>query len=164
MKIPGWAAAFLAAVVLAAPATAKVEVGKPAPDFTIRTIDGRKIALADLKGKVVIINLWATWCGPCREEMPTLETLQINGEPHGLQILGVLANDPTPGSALKKVQAIIHYPLSTRIGSGYIPIQNAVPTNYIIDRKGVIRYARSGALTTKSFAELVVPLLNERVE
>lgn len=143
------------------PAADTLKVGQPAPNFTIRSLDGETIRLSDLKGKVVVINLWATWCAPCRVEMPALDLMQVNGGKHGLQIIGVLVRDPTPKSGLRKLNKVLNYPLAMRIEGKYEPVEGAVPTNYIIDRKGVLRYAKAASLTKEDFAELLVPLINE---
>lgn len=144
-----------------AAALAKAVVGQPAPDFKIKLLDGSKVSLAELRGKVVIINLWATWCGPCKVEMPGLDLMQVNGGKHRLQIIGVLVRDPTRAAGLRKLAKVLHYPLSMWINPVYKPIDGAVPTNYIIDRKGILRYARAASLQPEEFAELIVPLLNE---
>jgi thiol-disulfide isomerase/thioredoxin len=158
-------ALWLAAIAMAAPATARdLVVGQPAPDFRLRLSDGSKVSLADLKGQVIVLNLWATWCGPCKREMPGLDLMQINGAKYGLHVFGVLVLDETSLSSLKPLVKVLHYPLSTYIGGGYVPIRNQIPTNYIIDRKGILRYAKAAALDKEDFANLLVPLLNERAD
>lgn len=64
-------------------------VGQPAPDFQLKTVDGRSIRLSDLKGKVVLVNFWATWCPPCKQEMPSMERLYARLHNQGLEILAV---------------------------------------------------------------------------
>ena len=65
------------------------EVSGPAPDFTLRDASGAPVSLSDLKGQVVMINFWASWCGPCRQEMPLLEAIYQKYEPLGFTLLGV---------------------------------------------------------------------------
>jgi peroxiredoxin len=156
----------LAAMALSAsPAVARqITVGQTAPDFKMKLADGSTVTLADLKGQVVIINLWATWCGPCKQEMPALDQMQVNGGKYGLRIFGVLTMDETPLRALRPIGKVLHYPLASGISGGYAPIGNAVPTNYVIDRAGTIRYAKATALTQDEFIALVLPLLNEHPE
>jgi len=72
-------------------------IGQAAPDFRLKTLDGRTVTLASLRGKVVLLNFWATWCGPCREEMPLLEKLRDELKPQGVEIWGV--TDEPPGLA-----------------------------------------------------------------
>ncbi len=73
--------------------------GKPAPAFTLVTLEGKKVSLADFKGKPVIVNFWATWCGPCKIEMPWFQELEAKYAPQGLVILGIAA-DEAPKSAI----------------------------------------------------------------
>ena len=68
-------------------------VGKPAPDFELETLDGRKVHLSDYKGKAVLLNFWATWCGPCKIEMPWLVDFQKQYQAQGFEILGVAMED-----------------------------------------------------------------------
>lgn len=147
---------------IAPPAEKHPKVGDIAPDFIVFPVEGKKITLADLKGQVVILNLWATWCAPCRKEMPTLDLLQANGGKMGLQVIGIITNDTVTRGQIWSVQKSLRYPLSLKSLSKYPAIGDAVPTNYVIDRKGVIRYALPAALDTKSFAHLVAPLLDEK--
>ncbi|MBV9772701.1 MAG: TlpA family protein disulfide reductase [Gemmatimonadetes bacterium] len=73
-----------------------VEVGTRAPDFTVRDMQGRPVSLGELRGQVVLLNIWATWCGPCREEMPSLQRLHQRLGPRGLRIVAVSV-DASPG-------------------------------------------------------------------
>lgn len=160
-KLWFFAAAGLA--LMATPATARaILVGQPAPDFKLRLLGGQHVSLADLKGQVVILNLWATWCGPCKREMPQLDLIQANGAQYGLRVFGVLALDETPMSELRPLAKVLHYPLVDHIGGQYVAIGNAVPTNYIIDRAGIVRYAQANALSAKDYADIIAPLLSEK--
>lgn len=77
--------------VNAAPGSA--DLNKPAPDLTLKNLDGQDVSLAQYKGKVVLVNFWATWCAPCREEIPELIELQRKYEPRGFVVLGVAMDD-----------------------------------------------------------------------
>jgi peroxiredoxin len=154
-------AAVLVSLSAAAPAGPKAKVGQPAPAFALTTYDKRKIAFADLKGKVVVINYWATWCGPCKSEMPMMSMVHDKLKDQGLEVFGVMTEDSAPNYMLKKVAAVLSYPLVTKFkGDGY-PVLDGVPTSYIIDRRGTVRYAKAGAFTGNDFANLVLPLLRE---
>jgi peroxiredoxin len=160
-----WAAALLASAVALSPVPAAAgptaKVGQAAPDFTLTTFDKRKLKLSDLRGKVVVINHWATWCGPCKSEMPMMSAVHQRLKDQGLEIFGVTTEDSVPDYMLKKLASLLSYPLVTRFkGAGY-PILDGVPTSYVIDRRGVVRYAKAGAFEGNDFATLVLPLLRE---
>lgn len=156
-----WIMAAALAAAVPAMAAAKAKVGKPAPPTTITTFDKQQVKLSDLKGKVVVINRWATWCAPCKAEMPMMSAIHAKMKHHGFEIFGVTTEDSVPPSMLKKVAAALSYPLARKLsGSGY-PILNGVPTTYIIDRRGIVRHAKAGAFQTQEFIDLILPLLRE---
>jgi thiol-disulfide isomerase/thioredoxin len=154
---------LVAALVCAtAPATARPKVGQPAPPFEVTTFDGQKITLTDLRGEVVIVNIWATWCVPCREELPLLDAYQKIRGNVGLRVVAVTTEDSVPLSALKPLAAHLTMKLARRLRGNY-QILGGVPTNYVIDRAGVLRYAKAEAFDLDSLNALLVPLLNEPV-
>lgn len=166
MKFQRMIALACAAALLATPALAgpKAKVGKPAPETVITTFDKQQVRLSSLKGKVVVINHWATWCGPCKAEMPMMSAFHARMKQHGFEIYGVTTEDSVPARMLKKVASVLSYPLASKLsGDGY-PILSGVPTSYIIDRRGFVRYAKAGSFDGKEFASLIVPLLNEKAE
>ncbi len=152
------AAALIATSAEAGP---KAKVGQPAPPTTITKFDKSQVKLEDLKGKVVVINHWATWCGPCKAEMPMMSAFHAKMKHHGFEIFGVTTEDSVPPRMLKKVAEVLSYPLARRLsGDGY-PILTGVPTSYIIDRQGIVRYAKAGSFEAQEFIDLIVPLLKE---
>ncbi|MEG8024972.1 TlpA disulfide reductase family protein [Sphingomonas aurantiaca] len=123
-------------------------------------IDGSKIRSADLHGQVVILNFWATWCGPCKTELPLLDTYYRLRKDNGLRIFAVATEDSLPVSRLKPLFAAMAIPSARRI-KGAFSVMGALPTNYIIDRAGVVRYAKPGAFDLDDLNGLLVPLLRD---
>ena len=122
-----------------------VSVGTPAPDFTARTLDAtpRTKTIADYKGDVVLLNIWATWCGPCRVEMPSIQALHQSLGPKGLKIVAVSVDDPGSEQAIRDFAQeygltfeILH-DASGKIRSSYQT--TGVPETFVIGRDGVIR-------------------------
>ena len=137
------------------------KVGEPAPDFTVRTLDGRKVSLGELRGKVVVINYWATWCAPCKKEMPLLSTFHERFSPIGLEVYSITVDRDAPRKRLRKIDEALSYPLAVSLqGKGY-GVLTGVPTNYIIDRSGRLRFAKAGSLDLDSLNGLLIPLLRE---
>ena len=154
--------AIIAAAMMAAlPAAAQApRVGQPAPDFQLTLIDKSKVRLADLRGKVVVLNFWATWCVPCRVELPTLDRYHQLRKDRGLAVFAVATEGSLPLYRMKPLFAAMSMP-SARSIKGQYPVLGGVPTNYVIDRRGIVRYAKSGAFTLDTLNEVLVPLLQE---
>jgi thiol-disulfide isomerase/thioredoxin len=136
------------------------KVGQPAPDFTVTTFGGRTVKLADLKGDVIILNFWATWCGPCRAELPLLEAYFKAYNKYGFQVLAVATEDSLPESRLRPVAAQLTIPFVKRLEGPYRTV-GAVPTNYVIDRAGNIVYAKAAAFNLAALDALIIPLLRK---
>ncbi|QIK95790.1 TlpA family protein disulfide reductase [Sphingomonas sp. HDW15A] len=151
------------ALALALPSkvsAASVKIGKPAPDTTMHLVDGSSVKLSELRGQVVVLNYWATWCVPCRVELPMLDKYyRIQGK-HGLKVYAVATEDSLPTSKLKPLFNALAIAPVRKIGGSYKNF-DAVPTNIVIDRAGVVRYAKSGAFDLQDMNEIIVPLLKE---
>lgn len=156
-----WAIVFGAIVLLGAGSFAfqraygtkveQVAIGAPAPPFTAYTVDGthRAVGLADYRGDVTILNVWATWCGPCKAEMPTLEHLYEMFKPDGLKIVAVSIDETATDDSVRTYAKnmgltfdILHDP-QYRIEGAYQVV--GYPSSYVIDRDGVIRKVWLGA-------------------
>ena len=139
------------------------KVGEPAPPFSVFTFDWKKIYFSEMKGKVVLLNYWATWCAPCRQELPILSSYYQQRAKYGLMMFAVKDGDGTPNSALLPLSKSVSFPLVWRLtGDGYGPIGDAYPSNYVIGRDGRLRYAEAGAFEMDSLEAVVRPLLEEK--
>lgn len=136
-------------------------VGQPAPAVELTLMDGSKTTLAEHKGEVVVLNFWATWCVPCRKELPLLDAYYRTLRNRGLRVYAVATEGSVPSYKLKALFAAIAIPSVRRL-RGMSDEMPAVPTNYIIDRAGVVRYAKAGSLELDDLNRELIPLLNER--
>ena len=127
-------------------AAAAANPGAPAPDFTLAARDGGKVSLAELKGQVVMINFWATWCGPCRQEMPLFAQLQSKYEPLGFTLLAVNV-EPDSAAAVNWLKGMqITFPVLFDTDSavaGRFGVEG-MPSTVFVDRQGQVRYVHRG--------------------
>jgi thiol-disulfide isomerase/thioredoxin len=151
-------AAALTVLALGACGTAPAaRLGSPAPDFTLQTVDGTPVQLAQLKGKPVWINFWATWCVPCREEMPAMQELFDAYRDHGLTIVAVnMEEDP---ATVRRWITSGNYGFTFVLDSEGQQVKRynvkAAPTSYFVGRDGVIHDLKLGQI---SRAEMVAKL------
>ncbi|MGH7556395.1 MAG: peroxiredoxin family protein [Gemmatimonadota bacterium] len=153
-----------------------VEVGTRAPDFVARDLDGNRVSLNDLRGQVVLLNIWATWCPPCREEMPSMQRLHERLGPDGLRIVAVSIDAArgsvdSAGRSGGDVRAFVEeYGLTFDIWhdpSGEIQRiyrTTGIPESFVIDREGIIVKKVIGATEWDSEAnvEMIRRLLEEQ--
>jgi peroxiredoxin len=161
--------AVIAALVLAsAPrALADSTLGQPAPALVIEELSGNTFDLAAQRGKVTIVNFWATWCPPCRKEMPALDAFYRHYHDRGLEMIGLSADRPHDRSAVKKVMQSFSYPAAMLddAKSDDFGDPSKLPVTYIVDPQGVIRAKFTpdeNPLTEQSLAAAVLPLLPTR--
>jgi len=153
-------------VALPAPKKAVVaagEIGSALPDFALEDFQGHEISSADLRGKVVLIDFWATWCGPCKKEMPGYQKLVDRYGPRGFAVVGfkfdTMADTEDPAQFAKKIG--VSYPLAVapdELKQKFGGIEG-LPTTMLYDRKGILRKKVIGFEYTDAFESAIGPLL-----
>lgn len=157
-----FAVAAAAAILVASSAWAGPKVGQVAKPFHILTYNNVKVTSDQLKGQVVLLNFWATWCAPCRNELVVFDRYIRQHPGTDLKIYAVDVDDEPYRGALKVVAEHAVFPLVRRISGGGFTEKSAVPTSFIIDRAGMVRYAEAGAFTEETLPLAVDPLLAEK--
>ncbi|MDH4421898.1 thiol:disulfide interchange protein [Bacillus sp. AFS054943] len=141
-----------------------IEIGKVAPDFELTKLDGTNVKLSDLKGKKVILNFWATWCGPCQQEMPDMEAFYKEHK-ENVEILAINYTPSEKGGGEEKVSNFakekgITFPIlldkNIDVTTAYKVI--TIPTSYFIDTKGVIQDKFIGPMTQKEMEKRIARL------
>jgi peroxiredoxin len=135
--------ASLAAVSMAAPPTL---VGKDAPDFVLKSEDGKNLRLSEFRGQVVLVNFWARWASDSRQEMPALDRINTTYNRAGLVVLGVSVDEDARRARefadAMKVGYPILFDISSDIGRDYL--LQKMPVTILVDRSGVVRYSNAG--------------------
>lgn len=134
-----------------------------APDFTLRTMDGKNLRLQEQRGRVVLVNFWATWCGPCRQEMPLLNQLYQKYQGSGFTLLGVNVDDDSRNAVNVANKLGVSFPvlLDSEKKVSKLYDLNSMPSTLLIDRDGKVRYVHRGyqagyeALYEKQIRELL---------
>ena len=145
---PGVRAVMLAGLVICTMPmlAAAAEIGKTAPDFTLKSMAGPNLKLSEMTGNVVLINFWASWCGPCREEMPLLNALHKKYEPLGFTVLGVNVEEDVNAAKGFLKNFPVDFPVlldnTNQVSKLYQVI--AMPTSVVVDRDGNMRYLHQG--------------------
>jgi peroxiredoxin len=152
--IPWRRALAVAALALTACARpdlpAVAALGQRAPAYTATALDGGLVSLADYDGKVVLLNVWATWCAPCREEIPYLNTLHDAHASDGLAIIGVSVDATGSEATIREFRTDFRmaYPIwldpDERVQATFLAL--GVPASYLIDREGILRWKHLGTL------------------
>jgi len=138
-----------------------------APQFKLRDINGRTVRLRDYQGKVVLINFWATWCPPCRAEMPDLVRLQREHANRGLQIIGITYPPEKKARVRRFAKSLkVNYPivLGTREIKARFSSEETLPLTVVINRDGKVNDIISGILLREEFEEKIRPLLMNNLE
>jgi thiol-disulfide isomerase/thioredoxin len=121
--------------------------GKPAPAFTLVDLAGKKVSLKDYKGRPVLVNFWATWCSPCKLEMPWFEEFRQKYAPQGFEILGIAEDDAGKDVIAKAVKRInVSYPIlltDQKVAPAYGGV-DYLPESFYVDRNGIVQTETSG--------------------
>jgi len=138
-----------------------------APQFALKDLNGRTVRLRAYRGKVVLINFWATWCPPCRAEMPDLVRLQREHARDGLQIIGITYPPETKTQVRRFARSLkVNYPiiLGTRQIKARFSSEETLPLTVVIGRDGKVNDIISGILLRQEFDEKIKPLLMKNTE
>lgn len=140
------------------------QVGTEVPRFEVQTLDGQRFASSNLRGQVVLINFWATWCPPCRTEMPGFEQLYQDLHQRGFEILAISLDEGGRDAVAPFVTELqLTFPVvvdQARLARSFDGA-GAVPTSYLVDRNGHIRQRYVGAVPTEQLRATVENLLQE---
>ncbi|HEY6071871.1 MAG TPA: TlpA disulfide reductase family protein [Anaerolineales bacterium] len=144
--------------------TIPAEVSYAAPELSLKDLKGNPASLADLRGQVVLVNLWATWCPPCKEEMPTLQAYYERHKDQGFVIVAI--NDGDPQQDVSKFVNDYRLTFPVWLDPTYIATDQAfktsnLPSSFVIDREGVVRLRWVGGITETPLETYVTPLIEE---
>lgn len=140
------------------------EVNYPAPELSLKDVQGAPASLRDLRGQVILVNLWATWCPPCKHEMPTLEAYYTDHKQDGFFVVAINDGDP----AQDVVQFVKEYRLTFPVwlDPTYMATEQAfyspnLPSSFVIDRAGVVRLRWVGEIARDTLEQYVTPIITE---
>ena len=130
--------------------TGAIRIGSPAPAYAAQTLAGAPASLTALRGKVVLLNVWATWCHPCRDEIPQLEALHKQHQARGLEVVGVSIDAAGTDDGIRTFMRDFQmtYPVwldpDERVSAQFLTV--GVPESFLIDRAGVVRWRKTGPI------------------
>ncbi|MFZ5915870.1 MAG: TlpA family protein disulfide reductase [Chloroflexota bacterium] len=137
------------------------QVGHPAPDFSLQTVDGETVTLGALQGQPVLLNFWATWCPPCRAEMPHIQQVWQAYQADGLIVLAVDEQESAQTVGQFAAGLGLTFPLlldvTGEVGNDFQV--RALPTSFFIDRQGIVRQKFTGPMTTAILHERLQAIL-----
>ncbi len=140
-----------------------IKVSFAAPELSLQNINGKTESLSDFKGNVVLVNNWATWCPPCKAEMPTLAAYYNEHNPEGFTIVAIEAGEPLESVSQFANDYNLKFPVwLDPNGASLKAFGNGnLPNSYVIDRSGTVRYAWTGEISRTMLEKYVTPLLTE---
>lgn len=139
-------------------------VNKKAPDFAVRDLSGKKFVLRNLRGKIVLLNFWATWCAPCLVEMPVFAGWQQQYGSRGLQVVGISMDDDSAPVRRELSKLKLNYPIAmgdAALGERYGGVLG-LPLTYLIDRNGRVRARFQGETDANTIEKQLKPMLDPR--
>ncbi len=139
-------------------------VSFPAPELTLRDLNGVQHSLSDYRGSVILLNLWATWCPPCRAEMPVLEAYYSQHRASGLTVVGIEDGDPAAQVSSFVAQLGLSFPIlldPTYQATEHAFKTTSLPSSFVIDRLGEVRLMWVGAISEANLEKYVTPLVRE---
>ena len=138
--------AGLTALFIAMPLAAAVDTNSPAPDFTLNAQTGKPVELTQFKGQVVMLNFWASWCGPCRQEMPLLDSIYKKYSKLGFTMIGVNVEPDSKAANDWLKQTPVTFPILYDTDSKVSKLYgvSGMPSTVIVDRKGTVRMIHRG--------------------
>ena len=156
---------LLVGIMAASMPVTALELDRAAPDFTLKSLGGKNLKLSEMAGNVVLINFWASWCGPCREEMPLLNDLHKKYEPLGFAVYGVNVEEDVKGAMGFLQNFPVDFPVlldsSNQVSKQYKLI--AMTTTLLVDRYGKLRYLHQGykSCDEMKYQQMVKKLVRE---
>ena len=140
-----------------------VEVNFAAPALSLQRIDGQIESLADYRGNVVLVNNWATWCPPCKAEMPTLAAYHNAHTLEGFMVIAIEAGDPVEEVSQFANDYNLRFPIWLDPNGAALEAfgNGSLPNSYVIDRSGTVRYAWTGEINRDMLEKYITPLLGE---
>jgi len=139
------------------------EVNYPAPELALNDLNGILVSLADHRGSVVLVNNWATWCPPCKAEMPALQSYYTRHAADGFVLLAIEAGDPLPEVKEFVESYQLTFPILLDANNLALRVfrNDSLPSSYVIDREGIVRLAWTGSISLEMLEKYVTPLLEE---
>ena len=145
------------------PSVVPAQVNFPAPDLSLNDVEGNPVSLADYRGRVVLVNNWATWCPPCKAEMPALQAYYEDHQDQGFVLVAIEAGEPADEVAQFASDYGLTFPVWLDPDSAALEAFNnfTLPSSYVIDAQGTVRLAWSGAISREMLETYLTPLLEE---
>jgi peroxiredoxin len=141
-----------------------LEVNFPAPEVKLTDLENKPVAFTDYQGQVILYNAWATWCPPCKEEMPTLEAYYQAHKGQGFAVIAIEDGEPVAEVAAFVKDYGLSFPVwpDPKSSAAIAFKTNSLPTSFVIDRQGTVRLTWTGAITRAVLEKYVTPIINEQ--